>query len=406
MRELQLIRLRKMLRYAERVPWWGERLRQADLSSRTMTALADIERLPPTSKFSFPAELSRGVLLARRLNPERIAMRRTSGTTGAPFSWGMDKNELLVETNAYFFRALRWFAPSIRRVRRAPLMATFIFGAYGVPQIQFHWNPAGEHAEADFQRIVDVIREKKLKVFFTYPTNILLFAKKVAETGQTLPLELVVTVGQKLDDESRDLVERYLGCPVFCVYGAREFGLNAAECPLRKHWYHINSERLYVEITDEKTGARLPEGQEGRITMTSLDNRAMPLFRYQLDDRGKLLKGPCPCGRTLPLLEVRGKDMHFIRLQGGKLIPFRHINIAIHFNFFDEIEYYQIIQSSLDGLIVRLKLRGVSRREFERRFLPALQVHIGNTLRVKFEYPAIWEQGTSNKLSVFVPLSP
>ena len=45
-------------------------------------------------------------------------------------------------------------------------------------------------------------------------------------------------------------------------------------------------------------------GEVGDLLVTTLNNRAMPLIRYRIGDRGMLLEGGCPCGRGLPLMQV------------------------------------------------------------------------------------------------------
>jgi phenylacetate-CoA ligase len=69
--------------------------------------------------------------------------------------------------------------------------------------------------------------------------------------------------------------------------------------------FHIHTEHCLVEIVDED-GKQCPSGQLGRILVTTLNNTAMPLIRYDTDDLAVSLDGPCPCGRTLPLFgEIR-----------------------------------------------------------------------------------------------------
>jgi len=44
------------------------------------------------------------------------------------------------------------------------------------------------------------------------------------------------------------------------------------------------------------------------MIVTDLWNKAMPFIRYINGDRVKFLKHQCPCGRTLPLIKVKGRD--------------------------------------------------------------------------------------------------
>jgi len=44
-------------------------------------------------------------------------------------------------------------------------------------------------------------------------------------------------------------------------------------------------------------------GEEGELVVTELNNYAMPLVRYRTGDFASLSDDPCPCGRTLPVIE-------------------------------------------------------------------------------------------------------
>lgn len=80
-------------------------------------------------------------------------------------------------------------------------------------------------------------------------------------------------------------MEKVFGIPVINEYGASELDLIAFENP-NKQW-QINSETLHVEILDENDNL-LPNGQEGRIVITSLFNKAHPFIRYDIGDIGVL----------------------------------------------------------------------------------------------------------------------
>ncbi len=405
-RELQLLRLKKMLRVAETVPWWRERLERSGIHSGSLSALSAIERLPPVTKQSF-ANVSRAELVApafKNKSKKRLIPFRTSGTTGTPFEWGGDRNTSFVEATSYFHRILAWYGVSPKRDGRRPFIASFTGPTTAQPSVACNWSPVEKDADRSFQTLLDQIKKARYRVLYIYPTNLLLFAKKLAESRQKLPFQLVVAGGQRLDDDSREYAEKVLGCPVVATYGSTEVGQIAIECPQQRHLYHIHSERLLLEITDEQ-GKPLSDGEEGLITLTSLENRALTLLRYHIGARGRIMPGKCPCGRTLPLLAFSGKQMDFIRFPNGKIAPFRQINRFLLPLFFDDIEFYQIVQPTLDRLVMRVKLKSADAETFEKNFSHELRKHIGNELAVTFEYPEVWGAGSEGKMRMFVPLS-
>ena len=80
---LQLARLRKLVaRATERVPFYRERLRQAGVTARDVRSLADLRRLPFTTKSDFRDTYPFG-MLAVPLD-EVVRIHASSGTTGKP----------------------------------------------------------------------------------------------------------------------------------------------------------------------------------------------------------------------------------------------------------------------------------------------------------------------------------
>jgi phenylacetate-CoA ligase len=395
--KIQVMRLRRVLSVAEKAPWWKDQLAHAGITARSLSGIKDLERLPVTSKYSFIG-VDKKLLATRTLPRRRVIHQRTSGTTGVPFEWEVDKNIFYIETFAYLQRAISWFGASAERY---PFIVSTVHASY--PVAEFFWSPIDSDAEEHVASMVKKMQEERLQVMFSYPTNLLLFARHLERHDLRAPLRLAVTTGQRLEDADRTYIEQVLGCPVVCGYGSREMGFMAVECPKEKGRYHINAERLIVEITDED-GKTLPHDKEGFITFTSLDSFYMPLLRYQIGDRGKLLSKPCSCGRTLPHLEFTGRSADFIRMPGGGFIPFRHINSVIFASFFDLIELYQVEQTAPDHLVFRLKLKGMELNAFERIFLPSIRTTIGDALKISFEYPTHWRIEPGRKMATFLPL--
>ena len=72
----------------------------------------------------------------------------------------------------------------------------------------------------------------------------------------------------------------------------------------------MNAEHALIEIVDEQGRPTTP-GQMGRVLATTLQNRLMPLVRYDMGDYALALNQRCECGRTLPLI---GKVLGRVRL--------------------------------------------------------------------------------------------
>src|SRR6185295_14515719 len=89
------------------------------------------------------------------------------------------------------------------------------------------------------------------------------------------------------------------GVGVVDVYSSEECGQIALQCPEHEQ-YHVQSESVLVEVLDDE-GRPCAPGTIGRVVLTTLQNFAMPLIRYDIGDFAE--PGPaCPCGRALPVL--------------------------------------------------------------------------------------------------------
>jgi hypothetical protein len=91
------------------------------------------------------------------------------------------------------------------------------------------------------------------------------------------------------------------GARLFKWWTVRELGVVAAPCELAGQ--HLMADHLLVDVVDGD-GRPLPNGVIGRLLLTDLHQFASPWLRRDLGHRGRILPHPCPCGRTLPLVEL------------------------------------------------------------------------------------------------------
>jgi phenylacetate-CoA ligase len=90
------------------------------------------------------------------------------------------------------------------------------------------------------------------------------------------------------------------------------------------------------------------------VVVTDLQNRAMPVIRYQIGDTAVLSDRRCSCGRGLPLLEaVTGRVADYVVTPDGKWIS----GISLTENFavmVPGIAQLQIVQEAVDRLVFRV----------------------------------------------------
>lgn len=131
--------------------------------------------------------------------------------------------------------------------------------------------------------------------------------------------KVVWTTSAPLSNVQRGLIMKAFGAPVCDEYGSCECRWIACQCEECKG-LHVNVEHVHVEFVDENDQP-VPKGEYGRTLITNLEDTVFPLIRYENNDRGRWLKEPCACGRSLPCIDsVKGREVESFVLPSGKTI--------------------------------------------------------------------------------------
>ena len=134
---------------------------------------------------------------------------------------------------------------------------------------------------------------------------------------------------------------------------------------------HVMSDNVYVEILGGK--------EQGDICVTSLQNKVMPLIRYNMEDKGSLHADyHCKCGNPNAILKlVAGRSDDFvIRKDGTRIHAYAALSIFQQVNSITDggILQFQIIQKERTLFQIHLVLDELEMRE-----------EIENLLKVKLK---------------------
>ncbi len=219
-----------------------------------------------------------------------------------------------------------------------------------------------------------------------YAGSAWLFARFLLQHGlkPNYPKISIITSAEMLTEEMRGDIEACFRVPVYNRYGSREAGCIASEC-LRRAGLHVHSDK-YLEVLDIERDAPVLAGP-GRIIVTLLSGRAMPLIRYDLGDVGVSTQESCTCGLNTPLLsKLLGRSSDFILAPSGRMI---------HGEYFTHVFYgrrcvkqFQFVQESPARFAVRIVLDGCPapcpEEESIRHDIVAV---LGPDADLRFEYP-------------------
>ncbi len=208
-------------------------------------------------------------------------------------------------------------------------------------------------------RIIQKLHEFAPKWMMLQPSIAALLCQTIRENNlpRVTGLKYIELSSEILFDEIRREVEEVFHCKIGNQYGCFEANSIAYECNHGN--MHCMGSNVLVEVL--RDGVSVPEGEEGDIYITSLNNYAMPFIRYEIGDKGILHKGvKCACGNKEPILELTtGRNNDWILCSDGtKANPYIFVRAIENTNklFEDAIIQFQIIQKNYDCFIVRIVL--------------------------------------------------
>jgi len=319
LKQRQEAKLRRLLHHAfDNVPFYREKFEQAGLKSEDIQTIEDLPKLPVVTKEEIRANFPHRVT-AGNIDPKRRIPGRTSGSTGRP---------------------LEFYTDRISRDKRSAAFAFFNSWAgvkYGDKSLLIGLIHSRTVAEKVFEHlrrhhclsvlninennIVEVcyrLARMRLDVIIANALAISWIAMVAKNNGIKIrPKKAVISTAQMLP--SKKLLEDVFECPVFNRYGSWEMsGAVAQNCPGSDR-LHVNTELCILEIVDEE-GKACATGQRGRVVITDLNNWVMPFIRYDTED-GATVGEPCPCGRTLPVIEnLEPRLEQYIQTPSGNTI--------------------------------------------------------------------------------------
>ncbi|MBT7506368.1 MAG: phenylacetate--CoA ligase family protein, partial [Rhodospirillales bacterium] len=157
------------------------------------------------------------------------------------------------------------------------------------------------------------IERTKPDYLLSLPNIIKRLAPYCIEHGFDFPfLKGISAHGEMVGEFMRQQAMEAWNTPVHDMYTSREVGYMALQCPVHDH-YHVQSEGVYLEILGNDDQPCKP-GDTGRVVVTTLQNYAMPLIRYQVGDYAEVGE-LCDCGRGMPVLNrIMGREQDILVL--------------------------------------------------------------------------------------------
>lgn len=362
---LQHLQLRRLVRMANKAPWWRARFAEAGIRPGSVSSVEDLRALAPATR----PLLSSAPAAQRVTDPSKIPHGayegKTSGsTTGTPFVVLLERAAKTVHNTAYYLKGAEDFGFSFERHTNYDFVFPYnLYGQQILPgDALFHFMDRSvlydlSQPEPTIQELFDRVPRTRPYLLFTHPVEIFKLLRSIKPGEPRLPIGVCAVVGHQLEPEVRVTFERRIGARLLSWYAMREFGLIAYSCPKEPEVFHIVGERMIFQIMDE-AGETVPDGEVGGIYVTNLDNALMPLIKYETGDRGRLISQRCECGNPNKRLQLdtRSSDV-LIMPDSSTRVARRAMKIFVQEPLLDVVYQFQLRQLSERDIEVAMVVR-------------------------------------------------
>ncbi|MCK2036079.1 phenylacetate--CoA ligase [Microbacterium sp. SSW1-49] len=393
--ELQLRRLQWTVRHAyENVPHYHRRFTEHGVTPDDIRTLADIRRLPFTTKADLRETYPFGMVAVPMAEVRRV--HASSGTTGRP--------TVVAYTQGDLDRWADLIARSLHAAGIRPGMR--VHNAYG-----YGLFTGGLGAHAGIERLgatvipmsggqtarqVQMIHDFEPDAILCTPSYLLTIADAMEEAGidpRSTSLRIAVLGAEPWTNEMRREIERRMNLDAVDIYGLSEVmgpGV-ASESVLTKDGPHIWEDHFLPETIDAESGEPVVDGELGELVFTSLTKEAFPVIRYRTRDLTRLLPGTTfPAARRIEKITGRNDDM--IILRGVNLFPTQIEELVMGIETLTPHFVLELRRESrMDSMTVRIERHPQLDREVCEAAAAVLQqrikVHVGTTVDVHLEEP-------------------
>jgi len=356
-----------MARYAATtVPWYRETFRRLGLEAGDIRCAADLARLPLIDKDDLRRDPERFVSTSRA---GRSAIPFvSSGTSGKPAPIFHDRRSLLANV-AYGERERQVVTALVGR-ELDYREATIGYPRGTIDRVREFYRAATLFRRpqriqlsvmSSFAEVAATLADFRPDVIAGFGNYLAALARAVARGEVSLPRpRVLIYTAEALSRERRREIEASLGAPLLSFYSAVEAFKIAFLCEERRG-FHLHEDLCHVRIVDGE-GGTLPPGAAGQVVISNLVNRGTVLLNYRLGDVAAASATPCPCGRTLPMLEdLEGRVEDMLPLPDGRLLHPRAVWGVVR--DCPAVLQYQVVQRGPADFVLRLV---IAPADFER----------------------------------------
>ena len=319
---LQLERLRTTVAHANaNSPHYTRALDEHGIQPEDIRSLADIARLPFTTKADLRATYPFGMLAVPMAQVSRI--HASSGTTGKPTVVGYTRDDIAT-WSSLVARSLH--AAGVRagmKVHVAYGYGLFTGGLgahYGAEALGCTVIPMSGGQTGKQVQLIGDFRPEAIMITPSYMLSLLDEFRRQGIDPRASSLRHGVFGAEPWTEAMRREIEDAFDLQATDIYGLSEvMGPGVAQEFAGDGAPTIWEDHFYPEIIDPDSGEVLPDGTKGELVFTSLTKQALPIIRYRTRDLTRLLPGTRTPMRRIAKIAGRSDDMLIVR--GVNLFP-------------------------------------------------------------------------------------
>ncbi|HET8757180.1 MAG TPA: hypothetical protein VFM58_14270 [Solirubrobacteraceae bacterium] len=301
--------------------------------------------LPTLSKATLMDQWDR-IVCDRRLKRDEVAAHAAGEHAAAPYlgeyrvfstSGASGLRGLLVYSEAEWTAAMAVTMRAMIAAGARPGERTVGIGAPPGPHMSDRIY-AGLRTRADTPRLsaltpvdemVAALNAYQPQILLGYPTvGALLAAEQLAGRLRIAP-RMIAFGSEPLTAETRERVQAAWGLDPGEYYSTTEAPVIASSTPAHPRALEIFEDEYVIEVVDEDDRPVPPGSAGAKVLVTNLQNRTLPLIRYELADRVTVAAAPNPAGRPYRHIEAidgrTGDILTFPARAGGEVqvLPLR-----------------------------------------------------------------------------------
>lgn len=195
---------------------------------------------------------------------------------------------------------------------------------------------------------------------------------------------------ETITEEMREVIEGYFGARIHDQYGSAE---GAPHIFQYEDGYRFDCREGFLEVLDDKGEPTTM----GRMIVTSYHTKGTPLIRYDIGDIVEL-EEKFDYNKLPKIKRIIGREMNFIVSQETGKINAGNISNAT--KDIKGIVAFQIIQNSLDIVLVKIKKSKEFTATQEKHFIENLRERLGDSIEIELEYVDEISRDKSGKFNI------